>query len=969
VLGRLQPGARNADHQSRMLTAKAVESAIETVDGRRSSILSGFPLRSLGAVLVFTIALFAWLLPEQTGERHDLALDGLAQIVGPLAVLALIGGDYLRARRQRRDRHRAQATSGGIRAHLVPTALILAVLCHVTASLIRFPEQLGSQETIIASWADVVWLGAYPCFLIALLAMPRQPLSAALRIRVALEGSVAVVAAATFSWYFLLGPLLLQGEGTPLEKAINGAYPLGDLLLLACMVLLPWRATDAARRRATTLLAGALIAFVAADALYLREILNGGDGTGGPLDAVLLLAFMLVGLVARETLLATAKQATEPRAVNPIANESGGAGWRGLLPFALIPAVTGLAVWSWQEGGDLALASGVGLGAAALVGLVLLRQAFALVENGRLYRTVRQELTERTRAELALATSEERYRLAVRATQDVIYDWDLVQDIVGWSPNSLRLFGSTPETMGYRGADWVGRIHPEDAPTVAATLHAAFAAGESFVAEYRFGRADGSYATVLDRGLIVRAPDGSPARLVGAMADVTERKHAETALAHQALHDALTGLPNRTLLHDRLRQATLAATREAQPFALLLLDLDRFKEVNDSLGHHAGDTLLKQVANRLRQALRPADTVARLGGDEFAILLPRMDVVSASLAAARIIEALEAPVSLDEHDVVIGASIGIALHPEHGEDADMLLRRADMAMYRAKQNRGGYAVYAPEQEQFGAGNRLALSAALRRAIADDQLSLHYQPKVDCVSGALAGVEALVRWEHPELGTLAPDQFIPLAERTGLIKPLSRWVLDRALRQCSEWQQQGLRVPIAVNLSAHDVQDAELPAMVAELLARWSVPSTWLKLEITESALVGDPWQALQILTELCASGVRIAIDDFGTGYSSLAYLKQLPIHEIKIDQSFVSDMISDRKDLAIVRSTIELGHNLGLETVAEGVEDQGTLELLGSLGCDVAQGFHVSRPLLPADLADWCRASGFVEGSWRASAA
>jgi EAL domain-containing protein (putative c-di-GMP-specific phosphodiesterase class I) len=275
-------------------------------------------------------------------------------------------------------------------------------------------------------------------------------------------------------------------------------------------------------------------------------------------------------------------------------------------------------------------------------------------------------------------------------------------------------------------------------------------------------------------------------------------------------------------------------------------------------------------------------------------------------------------------------------------------------MYRAKRDRGGYALFTPDQDQAVPG-RLALAAALRRAIGADELILFYQPKVDCRSGKLAGVEALVRWEHPELGLVAPDKFITLAEQVGLIKPLTRWVLDAALRQWHTWANGGLRVPIAVNLSAHDVQDEQLPGVVAELLARWDVPASSLKLEITESALVADPWQALKILSELCATGVRVAIDDFGTGYSSLAYLKQLPIHEIKVDRTFVRDMTTQTKDLAIVRSTIELGHNLGLEAVAEGVEDQATLDLLGTLGCDVAQGYHLSRPLPAQQLFEWCR--------------
>jgi diguanylate cyclase (GGDEF)-like protein/PAS domain S-box-containing protein len=450
--------------------------------------------------------------------------------------------------------------------------------------------------------------------------------------------------------------------------------------------------------------------------------------------------------------------------------------------------------------------------------------------------------------------------------------------------------------------------------------------------------------------------DGERALLYSIVHDVTERLRAETALRHQASHDALTELPNRALLYDRLEHAA-GGGGDQRPFALLLLDLDRFKEVNDTLGHPAGDALLQEMGVRLSKTFGSADTVARLGGDEFAVLLVDADVTSASLIAARVVDIVSAPVLLDQHEVEVGVSIGIAIYPEHGKDALSLMQHADVAMYRAKRDRGGVAVFTLVQDQPSTV-RLGFVAGLRRAISGDELTLHYQPKVDCHSGVPTGVEALVRWNHPERGLVPPDQFITLAEQTGLIKPLTRWVLDAAVRQWHAWQQAGLRIPIAVNLSAHDVQDVDLPELIAHLLADSGVPPSALRLEITETALVAEPWQALKILSRLCETGVRVAIDDFGTGYSSLAYLKELPIHEIKIDRTFVRDMTSHAKDLAIVRSTIALGHNLGLEVVAEGVEDQATFDVLRTMGCDVAQGFHISRPLAAPDLAQWWRDVG-----------
>jgi diguanylate cyclase (GGDEF)-like protein len=322
--------------------------------------------------------------------------------------------------------------------------------------------------------------------------------------------------------------------------------------------------------------------------------------------------------------------------------------------------------------------------------------------------------------------------------------------------------------------------------------------------------------------------------------------------------------------------------RDGRPFALCVIDLDRFKDVNDTLGHLAGDQLLQEVAFRLRQTLRASDTVARLGGDEFALVLPDADAGAAMLAAEKVVEALAASLVLEGHEVAVGASAGIAVFPEHGGDADTLLRKADVAMYVAKQTRGGYALYMPDQDQ-SSSERLTLVGALRRAIADDELTLYYQPKVDCRSGAVAGVEALVRWQHPQQGLIPPDRFIPLAEQTGLIRPLTRWVLNTAVRQARAWHDEGLMLSVAVNLSAHDLQDAQLAHWITTLLARWDLSPEWLKLELTESALMSDPAQAMQVLTELCELGMRIAIDDFGTGYSSLGYLRRLPAHEIKID--------------------------------------------------------------------------------------
>jgi diguanylate cyclase (GGDEF)-like protein len=428
-------------------------------------------------------------------------------------------------------------------------------------------------------------------------------------------------------------------------------------------------------------------------------------------------------------------------------------------------------------------------------------------------------------------------------------------------------------------------------------------------------------------------------------------------LQRQAMYDGLTGLPNRALFADRLQQAILIGRREKQPFALVAVDLDRFKEINDTLGHHAGDQVLQHVANCLRSSLRESDTVARMGGDEFAILLATVsDADGAAAASKKILATLEIPVEIASQKMEIGASLGIAMFPEHGEEPEVLMREADAAMYQAKQSHGGYKVYTKDLGQ-GADDRKALQSELRQAIANNELVLHFQPKIDFKANRVNGVEALVRWQHPKHGLLAPDKFIPMAEQTGLIKPLTYSVLRSALRQCETWQQEGLALSMSVNISAINIQDPEFPDKVAKLLKEFTVPASRLELEVTETAVMSEPVRAVDCIKRLSALGLQVSIDDFGTGYSSMAYLKELLVAKIKIDKSFVKDMAVNHSDAVIVRSTVELGHNLGLKVVAEGVENQTVWDRLKALGCDDAQGYFMSRPL-PADkFAEWMQQS------------
>ncbi len=448
-----------------------------------------------------------------------------------------------------------------------------------------------------------------------------------------------------------------------------------------------------------------------------------------------------------------------------------------------------------------------------------------------------------------------------------------------------------------------------------------------------------------------------PDQSVGvSLEDVTAATLAAGALRRQALHDGLTGLPNRALLKDRLTAALAEAMRAARPVALLVMDLDRFKEVNDALGHHVGDLMLVRLADRLRELLRDADVIARLGGDEFAVLLTtHVSVEGAVTVARRVHAALLEPFDIDGLRLQTNASIGIAVFPDHATDADALTQRADVAMYQAKRTGSGHAVYKAELDRSSV-RRLTLLGDLRRALDSEEFVVHYQPVVDVATGRPVRAEALVRWQHPEHGLLQPEDFIELAEVSGFIQPLARWVLQRTLASASAWWAAGHRVGLAVNLSVRNLYDPGLPGYVGKLLASCDLPPGELMLEVTESELMDDPRLALEVLSEVHRMGVATGIDDFGTGYSSLTYLKDLPIREIKIDRSFVSGMRARADDLIIVRSTIDLGHNLSLDVVAEGVEDELTLLELGALGCDLAQGFHLSPPLTSADFEAWLEA-------------
>ncbi|HVO12246.1 MAG TPA: GGDEF and EAL domain-containing protein [Vicinamibacteria bacterium] len=528
------------------------------------------------------------------------------------------------------------------------------------------------------------------------------------------------------------------------------------------------------------------------------------------------------------------------------------------------------------------------------------------------------------------------------------------------SPQLLAMTGYSPAEWLAEPDTWLRRLHPEDREAVLRQFHEACASGGRFACEYRLLDRDGRVVWWRDEGRALTGPDGAARYVRGFVLDVTEQKLAEESLRRLRFYDQLTGLPNRVLLQRRLGRALAECAQAGRPLSVLILALDRFRDITNTLGHHNGDLIVRDLAVRLGDALGDADRVARLRGDEFGLLLPDADASLARQVSERVLSALDRPFLVQRLPIEVSASVGIAVAPEHGNEAETLLRHADAAVQAARKIGGGASVlYSPECEPHDPV-RLALLGELRRAIDAGELQLHYQPKVDLKSHTVVGAEALLRWAHGNRGFVPPAEYIPLAEQTGLIRPLTRWVLDRAVAEARVWERNGRGLPVAVNVSARSLHDGRLLDDVAEALSRHALSPERLEIEVTESAVMPDPSRAAEVLRSLTSRGVAVAIDDFGTGYSSLGLLRRLPVAELKIDKCFVIGMAgAGGEDTAIVRSTAELAHNLGLSVVAEGVEDQWTLDLLSSFGCDQAQGFHIARPMSCRALVDWVGASAW----------
>ena len=549
-------------------------------------------------------------------------------------------------------------------------------------------------------------------------------------------------------------------------------------------------------------------------------------------------------------------------------------------------------------------------------------------------------------------------RLQLAATLDAIPDLLFEMDL-----NGRYLYCHTPrsELLAAPIEDLLGKtvsqvLPPEAADIVIHALQLAHETGLTRGQQFELDLQDKHYWFELS---VAAKPvkEGKEPRFIVISRDITERKQAEQDVQQLAYFDALTALPNRALLNDRVTHALAEAARRQESLSLMFLDLDHFKNVNDTLGHRVGDELLVVLAGRMQAVVREQDTVARQGGDEFILLLPNTDGDGAARVAEKLLQTVSQAVQIDQHELTVTPSIGIAQYPRDGADIETLTQHADVAMYRAKQSgRNGYQFFTTEM-QVHASRSLRLENALRRALERDQLSLHYQPQLSLRTGEIVGVEALLRWHHPELGQVSPAEFIPVAETSGQIQIIGEWVLRTAARQAKQWLDLGLPpMTMSVNLSAVQFRHPDLPALVAQVLAEAHLPPQHLALELTEGLALHDPLGAITVLAQLCQQGVRISIDDFGTGYSSLSYLKRFQAYQLKIDQSFVRDITDDPDDLAIISAIISMARSLGMDTIAEGVETQAQLSLLRELGCNEVQGYFFCKPQPPEQVQAFLRA-------------
>ncbi|MEV6488453.1 bifunctional diguanylate cyclase/phosphodiesterase [Actinoplanes sp. NPDC051633] len=789
-------------------------------------------------------------------------------------------------------------------------------------------ETVQRHEVPFPSPADAGYLAMVPLTAAGLLLVPVARQTVAHRVRSIVDGLMVAASLLLISWIFVLRDVLDAGGETGLGRYVLLAYPVSDIVLVTVVLYMLAMLRRGGQDWGPFTLIGAAVAVIgASDSAYVYTTLHGGYVSGGILDIGWFTGFALILLASR-------------RPDAPPTAEHGDTGaeqqpFAMLVPYAAVIFAVGVSVVYYAVHGPDPFVTWT---RSALILLIVGRQMFTLLENQHLTRRLESRVTART---AELSARENRFRALVQHSSDSVAVIDPDTTVRYQSDSVERIFGYPAELLvGRRLTDLVGR-------RAAAQLAAAVRAVEgrplgTTVVELLLPHADGRMRQA-EMTVTNLMHDPTVGGLVLNTRDVHDAKELQDQLVHEAYHDGLTGLASRALFREKLDDAV-------EDVAILFLDLDGFKEVNDSLGHAAGDQLLVQVADRLRASVREGDTVARFGGDEFAVLVESPEAMAdAASMAGRIIAALDVPFAVGGRELHIGASVGIAA-AAGASDVQQLQRNADLAMYQAKAAGGGaYAVYDPAMHDQ-LMDRLELEADLRVALDRGELALHYQPTVDMRTGEIVGFEALVRWYHPVRGVVSPLDFIPIAEATGLIVPLGRWVLAEACRQAVEWGAgRGRRLKMAVNVSVRQFDHCDLASLVSQVLAETGMPADQLCLEMTESVLLTDTDENLTQLVRVKALGVTLAMDDFGTGFSSLAYLRRFPMDVLKIDRSFVERLGGDDEDEALVHTIVRLGQSLGMQTVAEGIEDGAQLAALREMGCDFAQGYLLSRPLPAPD--------------------
>ncbi|MFI5930900.1 EAL domain-containing protein [Actinoplanes sp. NPDC051494] len=851
---------------------------------------------------------------------------------------------------------------------LCAAAITAAVCCLVRAAMFRGRRRAGwaliglgvlswglGQVTAVwletftgsvplPSQADLGYLGMVLLTPAGLLVLPAAAQTLANRARSVLDGLMVAASLMLMAWIFVVEPIIEAGGDSALGLAVSLAYPLGDVVIVTIVIYMLALQRRTGRHFTQLALVGAgIVAFAVSDIGYAYLNLTGAYHSGGVTDIGWFTGFALILLAATRPVTA----APDSRSAEP---HLGAQPFGVLLPYvAVLGALVTSVVWFARTGQSSAF---VAYTRSALILLIVGRQLLTLLENRGLTRNLEARVADRT---AELYASEQRFHALVQHSSDVVTVVGVDSAVLYQSESVQRVFGYPAQVL--TGRRLTGVLHAEAAGRLADALRSV--SGRPYAStvleltvrhrDRRLRQAEITVTNLLG--------DPNVGGLVLNTRDISERKELQEQLVHEAYHDALTQLANRALFRERVAEA-LEHRADDSDVTVLFLDLDGFKEVNDSLGHLAGDMLLVQVADRLTQSVREGDVVARFGGDEFAVLIrtPTADN-DAEAVAQRIVDGLQEPFRVEERDLHVRGSIGLALFApgdtkgSHAEDAEQLMRNADLAMYKAKAMGGcAYARYDPQMLE-GLVERLELEADLRLALDRGELKLHYQPTIDMTDSRVIGFEALVRWQHPTRGMIPPMDFIPLAEATGLIVPLGRWVLEEACRQAMAWAEQTGQPPVkmAVNVSVRQFDRTDLVAEVRDVLTRTGMPADRLCLEMTESVLMTDTEENLAQLVQLKTLGVTLAIDDFGTGYSSLAYLRRFPVDTLKIDRSFVERLGEQNDDAALASTIVQLGQSLGMSTVAEGIEEYGQLAALRAMGCTFAQGFYFSRPVPAAD--------------------